>query len=752
MPILLRNLDDRRWQDLVDEGRALIPLYGPEWTDHNAHDPGITLVELFAWLAEMDIYQLNRVTNPIKLKFLALVGVTPKPPQPAAVVLSQNLQGVTNPADLPAGVEFSGLDPFGVETRFRTLEAVSVLPGSLVAIQVKDSKGFHDMTERSRRNLPYGAFGDVPELGAELYLGFDKPLLAGQQLSLYFTFTNPHAKCRERQRLIDEATAQQEACIPPENPCQSARKPCQGSSSFPLHPSVALPTFYGVKLTWEVWAQWGATAQWVSPPASAVNDDTRSFTLDGSVRLTLPQNLAASVLGQTSASLYYVRVRFVAGAYDAPPVLQNVAANAVLAEQAVPAGSITWTIAPGATVTPLAPPAAETGLQLQFNSQGQITSLNFVTDPATPLFRVLSFTPPSAATAGSLSIEAAVLGLGDGTPFQKLSLPEAPVQQESFALYTLEESTWRTWRRRADFDASGRADRDFLLDATAGSVSFGDGENGAVLAAGALAFAIYRSTRAEAGNLRAGAITQLADSPHNRALLANFAQAQTAISATNPLNAAGGMAAETLDHAIGRAIELIGEPQRAVTLSDYETLAKETPGFDIARAIAWPDMHPSFPCLKAPGMVTVVVIPNMPVTAPIPSQALLEAVAAYLNRRRLIGTRVQVTGPTYREVTIRAQVQSLTGTSKTALGERVVDSLNSFLNPLTGGPDASGWPFGRDVYRAEMLQVIDGVPGVDYVASLALIADGCECDPQCGNVCVAPTWLVTPGQHEIEVL
>jgi hypothetical protein len=61
MPLPLPNLDTRRWADLVQEGRALVPRYAPEWTDHNAHDPGITLMELLAWLAEMNIYRLNQI-------------------------------------------------------------------------------------------------------------------------------------------------------------------------------------------------------------------------------------------------------------------------------------------------------------------------------------------------------------------------------------------------------------------------------------------------------------------------------------------------------------------------------------------------------------------------------------------------------------------------------------------------------------------------------------------------------------------
>ncbi|MEO7141938.1 MAG: baseplate J/gp47 family protein, partial [Bryobacteraceae bacterium] len=234
---------------------------------------------------------------------------------------------------------------------------------------------------------------------------------------------------------------------------------------------------------------------------------------------------------------------------------------------------------------------------------------------------------------------------------------------------------------------------------------------------------------------------------------ANFKDVCERLSITNPLPATGGQAAETLDAAIARAIRMLARPQRAITLSDYETLTLETPGADVARVTAWADHHPSFPCFEAQGVVTVVVLPNMPgPTAPMPSPNLIRGVAAYLNRRRIAGTRIEVTGPAYRTVTVQARIQSTAGANKTAVQQRIVDALNAFLDPLTGGPAGTGWPFGRAVFRTEMLQTIDQVPGVDYVTSLALFVDGCLCDPQCGNVCLSPTELVAAGAHQIEVL
>jgi hypothetical protein len=73
MPLQLPNLDDRRYADLVAEARRLIPVYDPKWTNHNPSDPGITLVELFAYLTEMLLYRLDRVTAANQRKFLKLL-------------------------------------------------------------------------------------------------------------------------------------------------------------------------------------------------------------------------------------------------------------------------------------------------------------------------------------------------------------------------------------------------------------------------------------------------------------------------------------------------------------------------------------------------------------------------------------------------------------------------------------------------------------------------------------------------------
>jgi predicted phage baseplate assembly protein len=388
---------------------------------------------------------------------------------------------------------------------------------------------------------------------------------------------------------------------------------------------------------------------------------------------------------RAGAQIYYLRCRMTAGSYDATPLLANVAVNGVPAQQ---------------TVTP--------------------------------------------DTWKHSNAEVETLGYGTGRPWQQVNAKKAPVLKSSFCLSTEEDGKLQPWTIRDDFDASGRGDWHYVLDSTLGLVSFGDGEKGRVPPASVPIVAEYLTTRAEVGNMAAGTITRMTESSHNYSLNID---SQFAIP-TNPIPATGGSAEETLPHVEGRAVDLMERPNRAVILADYEWFAKRTPGVRLARVSAKANVYPSFPCLKARGMIAVLILPFLPTERPMPSAGLLRTVSAYLGTRRVIGTRVEVFGPTYLEVTVRAKVKSCAGVSVTMLSERIKSSLDRFFHPLTGGHDGDGWPFGRDVFRSEVLQVLDETEGVDHVLMLDLIVGG---QPQCGNICLGVTGLVESGSHQIEV-
>src|SRR5262245_5458260 len=104
MPLPLPKLANRTWSELVAESRSRRPRQTQQWTDHNLHDPGITLLELFAWLSEMLLFRLDQLPEAELRAFLRAVGVAPRPPVSAeAVVVIQAPQ----PTTLGPPVQFS---------------------------------------------------------------------------------------------------------------------------------------------------------------------------------------------------------------------------------------------------------------------------------------------------------------------------------------------------------------------------------------------------------------------------------------------------------------------------------------------------------------------------------------------------------------------------------------------------------------------------------------------------------------------
>jgi predicted phage baseplate assembly protein len=106
MPLPTTNLDDRRFQDIVDQAKRMIPQYCPEWTDHNVSDPGVTLIELFAWMTEMLLYRVNQVPEKMYVKFLELLGVRLEPPRAAQAPVTFYLSAPQpNTVIIPADTE-----------------------------------------------------------------------------------------------------------------------------------------------------------------------------------------------------------------------------------------------------------------------------------------------------------------------------------------------------------------------------------------------------------------------------------------------------------------------------------------------------------------------------------------------------------------------------------------------------------------------------------------------------------------------
>ena len=104
MSLPVPNLDDRTFQDLVDEAKRLIPTKCPEWTNHNLTDPGVALIELFAWMTELSLFRLNQVPDAFYTHMLNMLGFERFPATAARTDLVFWLVDVVGePVAVPAG-------------------------------------------------------------------------------------------------------------------------------------------------------------------------------------------------------------------------------------------------------------------------------------------------------------------------------------------------------------------------------------------------------------------------------------------------------------------------------------------------------------------------------------------------------------------------------------------------------------------------------------------------------------------------
>lgn len=302
MPLQAPNLDDRRFADIYAEALTLIPRYTPEWTDFNDSDPGITLVQLFAWMTDLMIYRLNQVPERNYVKFLQLLGIEQKPATPARadvsfIVTRTDVDSVI----VPQGTQIAAQGGNGPLV-FETQTSFIALGAQLKQLQCFDGFGYSVVTSRNAIGGQwYYPFGQRAKEGSALLLGFDSAVAFTDQnvdLTIY---------------------------LPPQDE-PLAPLTCNGGSG-----GLALGVLpVAASLVWEYWD----SANW--QPLTLVSDGTRALARNGHIIFQGPgAQVKKAVLGSITDSLYWIRCRLAASNYELSPRIDSLLTNTTLALQAV---------------------------------------------------------------------------------------------------------------------------------------------------------------------------------------------------------------------------------------------------------------------------------------------------------------------------------------------------------------------------------------------------------------------------------
>lgn len=734
MSLSVPGLDDKTFNEIVDEARSLIPRYYPEWTDHNVHDPGITFIELFAWLAEMQIYQLDQITDRNYINFLKLLDFYPCDIQPARVEITfgnkENKENITAEIPVPAGTQIFT----GVETElliFEIQEDFNLIPAQIKSIiTTYDSKTVDNTEANETENVFFAAFGEKAQKGGILGLGLE------------FYNQIPEKEIHITFFLFEDD-------LPPEG--------THGDKPLHVIPSAGI-----------VW-EYQTNGKWKDLPV--LKDSTLALTTNGRIVFVLPSDMEMNDID----GLYWIRCRIQDGWYEIVPYMNRISINTVSAVQietirnedldtslgfpdqkvrlkkkpvmrtshdVLPFGAgdvLDWHSLLKMMKNQVDPPEPGKWITGMFdeNTQNLISEWDESDKPGTSLkYAVLSALNVvmknrdlyHVEVSKEVKIPDALKKLTDHLDIIsdneiktlncfliEATFPDTITKRNLVIQIQGDEGEWETWIEVNDFESSGLDDRHYLLDPEEGEITFGNGLNGRIPPEGhKIRAMLYKTTQGLKGNIAKGQKFRIAESG--------------TITGENKKEATGGRFAESIDHAKSRAKKDFRINYRAITSKDYEQLARSTPGLRVRRAKAVTNYHPDYPCIAVPGNVTVVAVPytregNFP---PVPGNGFMRTVLAHLENHRLITTDIHVIEPEYVKISVECKVHVMKKYSSGEVKKRINTKLEQFLHPLTGGPDGQGWPFGRSVFPSEIYQIIDDVEGVDYATDVLLSAGELE--------------------------
>ncbi|MBK5224422.1 MAG: putative baseplate assembly protein [Acidimicrobiia bacterium] len=690
MPLRTPVLDDRSYAQLRDELIARIPVYAPEWTDHHPSDPGITLIELFAFLGENLLYRFNQIPDATKLAFLDLLHVPLRPAVPstghvqfevkapggdivaastrllAGAVPFQTLDETTVwPVTARAAIRASVAGELDVDTEEYVIRAADALGADRDSVaSYRTSFGAHEPMRPGGDVLDPAAAIDgnlyVALLGVEP--GADLTAMAGGALSIGVTPASevPSMEVRALTPCPDAGDA------PPSPPMQWQICTTQPVADAP-EPDAADPVWRSLDI---------------------IGDTTAGLTRPGVVRLRLPADLS-------DIGVYEPPSIDALGAGDQPPLVEDPAIRSLL---------VAW-------------------LRAYRPTGGDLPAIECL---AANVSRVEQ----------ALTARAEFIGTGTGDPGQTRALVHPGVLGDiELDVEELGAGRWIPWTQVDDFRSSGVDDRHVVVDREAGTVTCGDGRRGRVWQIGErVRVRQYRYGGGAAGDVGPEAITAAPDTP--------------GVKVTNVLPPRGGADAEPLADAVARIPDEVRRHDRAVTVSDFRELAESTPGAGVGRAETLRLFHPLTPSVDAAGVVSMVVWPRRDrehPNAPRPDRTMLDAVCRHLDERRLITTELHVIPPTYRRIAVSVGISVKPGHGIEGVRRWVEQVVRQYLSPLPPyGPEGRGWPLGRRVFAPELEAAALQVDGVEFLEGLRLSvesSDGTWTEPV-GRSVVLQRWEV----------
>ena len=757
MSIPAVTLDDLTWADLTAAARRRIPAASKgRWTLHAPVDPGVTLLELHGWLLEQRLYWMDQVPDALTRGALALLGESARDAQCAATVFQFT---ALQPGSVPAGTQMTlaGSDPPLIFTTDRKLQLLPFAREDRGGVKGPPLFGLRVGGKDRLNDLMAGRNICLFERG-------------GDEVEITLRLTQPPSGSDEIALLLLIAGS-----VPSEWSADGMSAPPPASLSF----------------------RYASNQGGVRRPFAHVNDGTGGLRRSGIVRFELPKDWQSSGPDANGNPGYPLWISADTAGFTAPPRLSGLWPNAVIARhrRRLHAGrDVDWLPLPNNSIalgTDEMPPLVD-GASLRIRERERWHTWRPTGD--------LSFHGREDRVF-LIDRDAGTLTFGNGET-GRIPVPGRIYELESrFTLRELADplALAIAWHDLADPISTFLSARLSPQQAAVIAAAYSSRVSSRALRRALLAVlngvldesAFYDAKRFAAVPLRPAtqALIGAVDTPRaqrrfNRMLLEDaypsalapgavrlnldlgggtagnvgalrdweptVTPALSGLEAVNVVAATGGAERESLGDARQRAASNLHRIERAVIAGDYVALACTTPGVAIRRAHVAAGVTAGFPCATVPGAVTVFIVPDAPrddkacaiVVAPQPDAGALAAVTARLDAARLLGTELYVRAPIYRDVAVAVDVEADTEASD-AMRAEVAAWLGRFLDPLVGGDQQTGWPFGGPLTPSVLLrraQDVIGDRGEVVCVSIRRLGTDAE-DENCNDVDIGPNAL-----------
>lgn len=716
MPLQIPSIDDRRYQDLLNEALARIPVHNPEWTNFNKSDPGVTLLELFAFLTENLLYRSNQIPERNRRKFLQLLGVPLQPASSAVgLVTFSNDRGPLQTITLNSGLEVNA-----GQVPFRTDHGLDVLPIE-AHVYYKQRILVPDTQVTDYYKLLYASYKGTPPNDADIQLYQTVPLdgREGREVEIGQDATDRSAWIALMVRASDKPIDDSEKAK--EDLRDKVRDAIAGKTiNLGIVPAIDAAT--------RRLAPAGAANPEGEPLLQYLIPNVRSDGLlptDPDQRVPQYRPLIASPRGNV---------------LETPGVVEITLPSAAELQL--------WS-----NLDPLEQGVADFPPSLEDSrlSDRVITWLRVQASPGVGA-RLLWAGINATSITQRAHVANELLPDGTGAPDQTVVLSRKPVIPKSVRLIVspLAGET-RKWQEIDDLMSAGPEVQVpdprqppgaarvpslpaevYVVDAESGQIKFGDGLRGKRPPAGAKLRVSYDYGVGSAGNVAAGSINSSPALP-------------AGIKVNNPVRTWNGTEAEKVGEGEKQIARYLQHRDRLVSAADFETITMRTPGVDIGRVEVLPAFNPELvpnEAGDAPGAVTLMVIPrNDPKQpdAPVADAIFLNTICRYLDPRRLVTTELYLRGPVYKPIWISIGINVVAGVATAEVREAVKRALLNFLAPVQSASGLSdtltslttptyastqkGWPLSKAVTARELLAVASRVSGVLLVNDVLIAED-----------------------------